>query len=188
MGENGTTVRYRIDAVRSRFSVQATASGLFSAFGHNPMIAICGLGGDVRFVSGTLEAASLLMLIRSDSLAVIDKVSAKDRLEIERAMRDEVLEIARYPEIVFMSTNVTANHVTESLYRVQIAGDLSLHGVTRRLPLDAQVTLEESSLRAQGEFTLRQTDYGIKPTSVAAGTLKVKDEVQFSFDIVAQRH
>ena len=42
-------------------------------------------------------------------------------------------------------------------------------------------------LRASGEFTVRQTDYGIKPVSVAGGALKVKDELKFSFDIVARK-
>ena len=42
-------------------------------------------------------------------------------------------------------------------------------------------------LRAFGEFTLRQTDFGIKLVSVAGGTLKVKDEVQVSFDMVARK-
>jgi hypothetical protein len=42
-------------------------------------------------------------------------------------------------------------------------------------------------LRATGSFPLRQTDYGIKPVSAAAGALKVKDEVKFLFDIQAKR-
>jgi len=42
-------------------------------------------------------------------------------------------------------------------------------------------------LRAFGHFSLRQTDFGIKLVSVAAGGLKVKDEVSGSFDIVARK-
>ncbi len=41
-------------------------------------------------------------------------------------------------------------------------------------------------LRANGEFSIRQTDYGIRLVSVAGGTLKLKDELKFTFDIVAQ--
>ena len=33
---------------------------------------------------------------------------------------------------------------------------------------------------------MRQSDYGIKPVSVAGGTLKLKDEIDLSFDIVAR--
>jgi hypothetical protein len=42
-------------------------------------------------------------------------------------------------------------------------------------------------LRAFGEFALRQSDYGIKPPSAVGGGLKVKDEVKFTFDIVARK-
>jgi polyisoprenoid-binding protein YceI len=179
------TVRYRIDASRSRFTVQGSADGLFSMFGHDPVIAIRGFGGDARFHPSTLASASLLVLVQANSLAVINKVSDKDRREMERAMRDDLLEIARHPEIVFMSTSVAANQTGEGQYRIRIVGQLSLHGVTREQTIDAQVTVNEVNLRAQGEFPLQQSDYNIKPVSVAGGTLKMKDELRFSFDIVA---
>ncbi|HEX8144081.1 MAG TPA: YceI family protein [Pyrinomonadaceae bacterium] len=182
-----STVRYRIEAGRSRFTVQGSAEGLLSMFGHDPLIAIRGFGGDASFVPGTLESASLLMLVQADSLAVLNKVSDKDKGEMERAMRDEVLEIARYPEITFVSKSVKANPVGEGRYRIGILGSLSLHGVTRDHKIDAQLTLSGNSLRAEGEFRLRQTDYHIKPVSVAGGTLKMKDELKFKFDIRAER-
>ena len=40
-------------------------------------------------------------------------------------------------------------------------------------------------MRAKGEFTLKQTDYGIKLVSVAGGALKIKDELKFTFDVLA---
>ena len=42
-------------------------------------------------------------------------------------------------------------------------------------------------LRSLGEFSLRQSDYNIKLVSAIGGWLKVKDEVKFSFDIVARK-
>jgi hypothetical protein len=38
-------------------------------------------------------------------------------------------------------------------------------------------------LRAKGEYQLRQTDFKIKPVSVAGGTLKIKNELKCSFDV-----
>jgi polyisoprenoid-binding protein YceI len=178
-------VRYRIEPRQSQFVVQAFAEGLLAVFGHNPSIAVRGFGGDAKFVPGTLQQASLLMLVQAGSLAVTGKASEKDRVEIERAMRDKILEIARYPEMVFMSTSVNANRTGEGRFRAQIKGSLTLHGVTRDQLIDAQVTVNGNSLRARGEFTLRQSDYKIKPVSVMGGTLKVKDEVKLSFDIQA---
>jgi polyisoprenoid-binding protein YceI len=186
-GNETTIARYRIDARRSRFVVQAEATGLLSVFGHNPTIAICGFGGDARFISSTLQQASLLVLVQSGSLTLVSESSDKDRHEIERAMRDEVLEIARYPEIIFMSKSITANRMTEDKYQVRIIGSLSLHGLTREQLIDAQVNVNEAGLRAQGEFTLRQSDYNIKPVSALGGTLKVKDDLRLSFDIIARQ-
>jgi len=180
-----SVVRYRIDAGRSRFTVQGEAEGMLSMFGHDPVVAVCGFGGDVRCVPGTLEDASVLMLVQAGSLAVVNKVSDKDRSEMERGMREDVLEVARYPEVVFMSTKVSAQRTAEGQYRARINGNLSLHGVTRDHLVNARVTVNGSGLRAQGEFSLRQTDYQIRPASAVGGTLKIKDELKFSFDIVA---
>jgi polyisoprenoid-binding protein YceI len=181
-------VRYRLDAGRSRFTVQAFAEGLFSSFGHNPIIVISGFEGEVEFVPGTLEGGRVRMTVRADSLKVADDVKEKDRLEIERMMRADVLEVSKYPEIVFESTSVTASRIAAGRYRARVIGDLSLHGVTQRnVWISAEVTTGDDRLRAQGEFPLRQTDYKIKPVSVAGGTLKVKNELKFKFDIVARK-
>ncbi len=53
--------------------------------------------------------------------------------------------------------------------------------------IPVELSVVGNDLRARGEFSLRQTDYKITPPTVAAGTIKVKDELKFSFDIVARR-
>ena len=52
-------VRYRLIPEQSTFTVQAFAQGLLSAFGHDPVIGIRDFNGEVQFVPGTFEAASL---------------------------------------------------------------------------------------------------------------------------------
>lgn len=189
MGENESDlVHYSIVADKSRFTVQAFSEGLFSAFGHDPVIAIRDFTGDVAFTPGTLSDASVQMTINAGSLASTDDVKEKDRAEIDRMMHEDVLETASYPEIVFKSTTITAQRLGEGRYRARVIGNLTLHGVTQsNLWIQSEVKLSEDTLRAQGEFTLKQTDYKIKPVKVAGGTLKVKNELKFSFEIVAQK-
>ena len=177
---------YRIDAGQSRFMVKAFAGGFLSALAHDHNIAIREFSGEAQFTFGTVEPASLQLKIKSGSLAVTDKVSASDRQKIEATMRDEVLETGKYPEIVFMSTSVSAAKTREGEYQARIAGELTLHGVTRPLTIPAQLEFGDSVLRARGGFSLKQSSFGIKPVSVAGGTVKVKDELKFTFDIVAK--
>jgi polyisoprenoid-binding protein YceI len=189
MGENeNERVRYRLVADESQFTVQAFAEGLFSAFGHDPVIAIRDFAGEVEFTPGTLSDASVQMTIRTDSLSANDDVKEKDRAEIDRMMREDVLETAQYPEIVFASTSVSAQRLGEGRYRARVIGDLTMHGVTQNsLWIQAEVAVKEEKLRAQGQFTLKQTDYQIKPVKVAGGAMKVKNELKFSFDIAAKK-
>jgi len=177
--------RYKIDAAESRFTVKAFAGGFLSAFAHDHNIAIRDFTGEAEFTYGTVQPASLRMTIKAGSLSVTDKVSTSDRQKIEGTMRDEVLEIAKYPEIVFKSTGVTATKAADGQYQARIVGEITLHGATRPLVIPAQLEFGDKTLRARGMFTLRQSSFDIKPVSVAGGTIKVKDELKFSFEIVA---
>lgn len=178
---------YKVNASQSRFMVKAFAGGLLSALAHDHNISIRDFTGEARFTYGTVEPASLHLTIKSASLAVTDKVSDSDRKKIEDTMRGEVLETGAYPEIIFKSTSISASRVDEGKYQTKISGDLTLHGTTRNITFDAFVTFYETSLKAQGQFAVRQSSYGIKPVSVAGGSIKVKDELKFSFDITASR-
>lgn len=178
---------YAIDPDMSRFTVRAFASGMLAVMGHSPTLAVRDFTGQAEFAAGSMDAAALHIRIKAGSLNVTDNVSDKDRREIERTMNQEVLETARYPEIVFESSKVSASKVSDGQYMVNLVGDLSLHGVTNSEPLSAQVALMGDTLRAHGEFSLLQTAYGIKPVSIAGGSLKLKDELKCSFDILARK-
>jgi polyisoprenoid-binding protein YceI len=117
----------------------------------------------------------------------MDDIKSKDRREMESTMNESVLESAKHPEIVFASTSVSCNKLSEGRYQANVSGSLSLHGVTRPLVVPAQLTDLGDMFRATGEVSLAQTSFGIQPVSVAGGTLKLKDELKFSFDIVARK-
>jgi polyisoprenoid-binding protein YceI len=178
--------RYRIDAGQSEFMVHASVGGLLSGFGHNHNIAIKDISGETQFTDGTVTPASLRMRIRADSLKVTDKVSDGDRQTIEKTMRDQVLETGKYPEITFNSTTVEVIKNSDTQYQGNIWGDLTLHGVTHNVFIKSQLTFDQKSVRARGDFTLKMTDYSIKPPSVAGGTITVKDTLKFTFNILSQ--
>ncbi len=172
----------------SNFTVQAFAEGLLSIFGHDPVIGIKEFQGDVEFVPGTFDNASVTLKVSTPSLVVVNDVVQKDRLEIERTMKEEVLEIAKYPEIVFRSTSVVIGRLAEGRYRARVIGELTMHGITQpNLWINGTVYVGNDSMRLKGECSLRQSEYKIRLVSVAGGTLKIKNEVKCSFDIVTRK-
>ncbi len=182
------TVTYRLVPGQSKFTVQAFAEGLLSAFGHDPVINIQDFDGQVEFVPGTFADASLRIAVNANSLAVSNEVKEKDRLEIQQTMREVVMETSKYNEIVFTSSNISVNRLAEGRCHIRIIGDLTLHGATQKnLWISVEATVSADSLRAQGNFSLKQTDFGIKPYSAAGGTIKLKNELKFLFDMVGQK-
>jgi polyisoprenoid-binding protein YceI len=185
--ESRFSERYRIDPSISRFTVRAFASGLLSVLGHSPTIAVGDFEGDVLLEKGSLESAALHLRVKAASLLVQDDVSNRDRLEIERQMRDEVLETGRFPDILYKCSSASGSEPAAGPSIVRLNGQLSLHGVARPLPIDAHVNVTGDLLRASGEISLRQTDYDIRLVSAMAGALKIKDELKVSFDIAARK-
>jgi polyisoprenoid-binding protein YceI len=178
---------YVVDARASRFTVQAFATGILSAMGHNPKIGIRNFSGEVDFSPETAEGSGFRLKMQANSLNVLDDVSDKDRREIERMMNEQVLEVAKYPEILYEAATVSVMRLESALYSATLNGNLSFHGVTRSQPVTTRIAEFGDMLRASGEFTMRQSDYGIKPIAVAGGALKVKDELKLSFEMVARK-
>lgn len=184
--QSEAAVRYVIDPKASQFTVQAFASGLISAVAHSPKIAIRGYTADVSFVPGTLADAKLKVVVKTSSLEVLDELREADRRELHRVMHDEVLEVRRFPEAVFESSSISGERLKENLNRVNVEGRLSLHGATNGQSFFSQVAFGVDSFRAYGEFSLLQSDYGIRVASIAGGTLKLQDELKFSFYVVGR--
>jgi len=183
----GLVPSYVVDPGRSRFTAKATASGMLSAFGHNPTVAIRGFTGEAWFRAQAPEQSSLRIEIDARTLAIAGDVNEKDRQEMDRTMKEDVLETDQYPEIRFEGSGTQATKIAEGMYRITLGGKLTLHGVEQDVEVPCNVTVGDDSLRANGEFSIRQTDFRIKLVSVAGGTLKLKDELKFSFDIMAHR-
>jgi polyisoprenoid-binding protein YceI len=180
------TVRYVLDPSVSRFTVQAFATGILSAFGHNPTIAIRDYDGEVQFAPDTYEDASLQLTAKTTTFEVLDEMKRSDREKLEQEMFSTVLDAARFPTVLYQSRQILVQKEGGNL-KVSVTGDLTLHGVTQQHSFEARAVNMDSTLRIFGDFTLHQSDYGMKQFSVAGGVLRLKDELKFKFELIARR-
>jgi polyisoprenoid-binding protein YceI len=181
--------RYRIDASKSTFMVRAFSGGLLWFKGHDHFIAVRDFTGEVKLTPQSISPASLQMTIKSDSLAETRDVFTEPQKQIiNKEIKEIVLHTAQYPEITFKSTNVTGKLASAGQFEAKIEGDLTMHGVTRRIVIPAQVTLGANDLRAKGEFTVARSDFKVKATSAFHGTVRVRDKLKFTFDILAHSY
>lgn len=173
---------YHIVAPESSFTVFVSKAGALSFLAHDHNIAVRSFSGRVIVPEAGAEQGSLELDIEAKSLALLDKISDKDRAEITKSMNEIVLETGKFPKITFRSVGVS-NVNGASL---TVNGDLTLHGVTKRIAVPVTIAATPQQLRATGKYVLKQTDFGITPYSAAGGSIKVKNEVILSFNLVAR--
>jgi polyisoprenoid-binding protein YceI len=178
---------YRIDATKSRFIVETETGGLSSMFAHDHKIEIRDFSGTATFERGSAGTASLDLTVKANSLYLLEEKSIGARQAIESALREEVLETTKYPEITFKTRHVTSERRGDGTFDVRLVGELRLHGVRRQMTVPARVSVQDGMLHAIGIFEIRQTDFKITPFSFVNGAVTIKDIVTLSFDLVATK-
>jgi len=178
---------YRIDASQSRFMVHAHRGGFLWFKGHDHFVKVDQFSGDVQLTPTAISPASLTMTIDATSLGETGADFTPEQKQIiKKELNEIVLETAKYPQITFRSTDVTAKP-DGTQFGVRITGDITLHGVTRPIVIPATVSVEGDNLRSKGEFTLNRKDFGVKATTAGHGTVRVRHKLTFTFDIVARK-
>ena len=164
-----------IDTRKSSITIHVGKTGLFSAAGHDHWVSAPIASGEIvdpgaQSVNFSVDAHKLK--VKPDA-----KVKPEDEAQIQETMQQKVLESAMYPRIEFRSSSVTK--AGAGSWRV--TGQLTLHGVTKSVVVSVRQTGDAFS----GDARIKQTDFGIQPIRVAGGAVKVKDELDIHFDVVA---
>ena len=182
------TVTYTLDASQSKFMAHANRSGLLWFKGHSHHLDASDFSGQVEITPDTIVPASLRLAVKAASLHETGADFTEPQKQIiNKELREIVLHPDQYPDITFQSTNVTSKGSGSGRYAVKIDGNLTLHGVTKRITIPAVVTLGGNDLRAVGEFSIERDDFRVKATSAFHGMVRVSNKVKFEFDIVGRR-
>ncbi len=141
--------------------------GMASSFGHDATLRVTSLSLDIGDDDGITADFD------PGSLRVTNDISDSNRKDIERNA-EKSLEVRKYPKIQFRSVSVVRNG-----NRARIEGDLTLHGVTNQISLDAH----DDGQQWNAEVVLDQRKFGIKPFSAMLGALKIKPEVEVNISV-----
>jgi hypothetical protein len=139
---------------------------------------------------------------RLDSLAVDEgPLRAEAKLDTQPSpeaiagtrvnMLGRVLDAQRYP-VVLLQVLGQSGGGPSTVRPVSLPVSLpmtlqvSLHGVTRGMPVTVRIERAGATLSASGTLPLRQSDFGITPMSVLGGAMTVADTIELRYRIVAR--
>jgi polyisoprenoid-binding protein YceI len=164
---------HAFDVHRSHISVYVYKRGLFSFAADNHEIEAPIVAGSIDETKKTVDVT-----VNAAKMEVLDpKLSADRRASVQANMSGSgVLDTAKYPMIVFHSSNVEFDAKGHG----SVPGNLTLHGQTHAIVVDlTRVGVGHFT----GSATVRQTAFGITPIRIMGGAVTVKDDVNVVFDI-----
>lgn len=186
---------YTIDPGLSTLHILVYRGGTLARLGHNHVISSGHLGGRI-WLGPTLESSGFDLSVPVQELIVDDDAAraaegpdfppgvpqAAREGTRTNMLRESLLDGERYPLIHIQSLRLQGEASTP-----QVQAALRIRDQTREVTVPVQVRVEDGRLEVQGEFPLRQSDFGITPLSVAMGALQVVDTVMIKFHLVGTR-
>ena len=150
-----------------------------------------GISGKVTFDPDNPGAVKGKIVVQANSLHV------GNPMQKEHLHSDKWLDVAKYPEITFEVESAKNVKTQGDVTTADVAGKMSLHGVTRSITAPVKMTFLKDKLKARtgkegdllvvrANFKIKRSDFGINPGQLED---KVSDEIELNLSIAgaAQR-
>jgi polyisoprenoid-binding protein YceI len=145
-------------------------------------------------VNGTTNAIIGSILFEEDgtplacsNFAVDMRTMETDESRRDNYLRENTLESDTYPFATFVVASVEGVDgplVEGEATTLQLTGDLTIHGVTKTVTWEAEVTREADTLTGTATYTFLIEDFGMEKPIVGP-VVGIDDEVTLTIDIVA---
>jgi hypothetical protein len=186
---------YRVDGQASQVLILVYRDGRMARLGHNHVLSVRGLSGEVVVPKDTASAsftlefpvaamsideAALRAELGDDFRAPVDAAAIQGTRE--HMLSDKQLDAARYPLIRLQSGPLSpeGDH-----WRASITTMVRDHVATVEVPV--ALTLTPEQLSASGEFDLTHAQLGLTPYSVGLGAIRVAETMHVRFRVVARQ-
>jgi len=183
---------YRIASSESHVLVRVGRAGRMKNLGHDHVIASENVEGLVMLHDDPAKSRADLLIPLP--LLIVDKSEYREQMGLEGEMtesaidgttsnmQDKVLESGIYSWV-----QISARFASAQSDPAILDVSVTLHGATfeYRVPVDLQI--KPDRLVIKGNMTMQHADFGLTPFSAAGGLIKVAEQLQLHFMLVAHR-
>ena len=124
--------------------------------------------GSIQFNNATGQAGGEI---------VVDAASGQSGSDgRDKKMHKDVLESPKYSDIVFTPQHIKGTVAAEGKSQIEVEGTLTMHGKSKPATLPLEVQLHGGAGTADGSFTVKYQEWGMKSPSTFI--LRVSDKVE----------
>jgi polyisoprenoid-binding protein YceI len=156
-----------------RIQLEVFKTGLMSGKKH--VFLFSKYKGSLEYDAERPEHSRIDLAIQADSAQCQDTwVSAKDLRKIQEFALKDMLAAEKYPSITFKSASVAP----KAADAFDVHGTLTIRGIAKPAVV---AVIRKPGGKFEGAATVKHSDYGLKPSRAALGTIGTKDEMTVSF-------
>ncbi len=122
--------------------------------------------------------------------AVLMKSFQFEKALMGEHFNENYVESTKYPKATFKGKIVDTSKVNfkqDGTYNINVAGDMTMHGVTKSLTAPATITVKGGKVNAQANFSLALADYKIAIPSLVADKVAKVAKVSFGGNLEAMK-
>jgi polyisoprenoid-binding protein YceI len=139
----------------------------------------------------TLAEATAAVLAGEEPAATTTFVVPTLKLDCDNGTMNKHMQKAigaeKFGEITFALKGYDAVPEAGAATKGTLRGELTIKGVTKEVVLPVEFAAAGAAgLRVKGQYALKMTDWGVEPPKLMMGTMKVREMVTVSFDLLLQ--
>ncbi len=107
-------------------------------------------------------------------MAILIKSFKFQKALMEEHFNENYLESDKFPKAKFKGnvTNMSSIHLDkDGVYTAEVAGDLSMHGVTKLIQINANISVENGQVKCIATFEIAVADFDIKIPKIVADNI-----------------
>lgn len=136
----------------------------------------------IEDITATNEKVAAVIDIEGGKVAIIVVMNEFqfDKKLMQEHFNENYVESEKYPKATFnglMAGMEQVDFKTPGKYRVQVNGEMMIHGVTRTISTEASIEVRQNSIIAHTKFLLNPEDYGIRIPRVVRKNIAEKLEI-----------
>jgi hypothetical protein len=155
--------------------------------------------GEVKFeasmpgieeVAGTSTSSSCVLDTKTGEIAALTLVkSFKFKAPLmEEHFNENYMESSIYPKATFKGKilNFDGEKVKEKAQTYDLEGDLTIHGITKKIKTKITLTPSGEKIVATSDFSVKPVDYGIKIPSLVKSKIAENAKISLKFNLEKQ--
>ncbi|WP_298316519.1 YceI family protein [uncultured Aquimarina sp.] len=116
------------------------------------------------------------------AISILMKSFMFEKSLMQEHFNENYVESDEYPKAIFKGQIIDFSDANENETTVTIVGDITIHGITKKIEAKGKINKTEESIKLTGDFPIKVADFGIKIPSIVSNNIAKMIKVTFELD------